>query len=96
MLTSYSEHSLVQRTPCQGMVTSQVLSLCAIQVIAGSGFTGPSMNPAHAFSWNYFLDVREFITCSVPATLASSCMTQFRNDTPDLGSDNGHKRLEQE
>lgn len=28
------------------------------QVIAGSAYTGPSMNPAHAFSWNYFLDVR--------------------------------------
>lgn len=28
-----------------------------ILVVAGSGLTGPSMNPAHAFSWNYFLQV---------------------------------------
>ena len=81
--------------PLPGMVISQVLSLCAIQVSAGSGFTGPSMNPAHAFSWNYFLDVRGFITCSVPVMLASSCVTQFGSDTPDAGSDSGHKRLEQ-
>ncbi|CAL5228070.1 g11138 [Coccomyxa viridis] len=26
-----------------------------ILVVAGSGLTGPSMNPAHAFSWNYYL-----------------------------------------
>ncbi len=31
-----------------------------ILVIAGSGLTGPSMNPAHAFSWNYFLQVINF------------------------------------
>ena len=27
------------------------------QVVAGSELTGPSMNPAHAFSWYYFLQV---------------------------------------
>lgn len=28
-----------------------------VLVVAGSGLTGPSMNPAHAFSWNYYLQV---------------------------------------
>lgn len=32
--------------------------VCCCQVVVGSGYTGPSMNPAHAFSWNYFLHVR--------------------------------------
>ena len=77
------------------MTIYQETSICAIQVSAGSGFTGPSNNPAHALSWNYFLDLRGFITCSVPAMLASSCMTQFSNDTPDAGNDSWLKKLEQ-
>ncbi|EIE21310.1 aquaporin-like protein [Coccomyxa subellipsoidea C-169] len=32
------------------------LVITVVLVVAGAGFTGPSMNPAHAFSWNYFLD----------------------------------------
>lgn len=32
-------------------------------VMAGSALTGPSMNPAHAFSWNYFLQVLAALSC---------------------------------
>lgn len=40
-------------------VVGALLPLVAtvVLVVAGSGLTGPSMNPAHAFSWNYYLQV---------------------------------------
>ena len=43
----------------QQKVVGALLPLVAtvILVVAGAGLTGPSMNPAHAFSWNYFLQV---------------------------------------
>jgi hypothetical protein len=43
----------------QQKLVAALLPLVAtvILVIAGSALTGPSMNPAHAFSWNFFLQV---------------------------------------
>ena len=48
----------------QQKLVAALLPLVAtvILVIAGSALTGPSMNPAHAFSWNYFLQAAALTT----------------------------------
>ena len=54
----------------QQKLVAALLPLVAtvILVIAGSALTGPSMNPAHAFSWNYFLQV-----AALPPPMSTYC-----------------------
>ncbi|BDA44538.1 probable aquaporin SIP1-1 at C-terminar half [Coccomyxa sp. Obi] len=47
-------YSMSTKRKLVGALTPLVITV--VLVIAGSSYTGPSMNPAHAFSWNYFLD----------------------------------------
>ena len=61
-------HLLIAGT--QQKVVGALLPLVAtvILVVAGAGLTGPSMNPAHAFSWNYYLQVLQRLVCSYNQT----------------------------
>lgn len=66
-------------TGTQQKLVAALLPLVAtvILVIAGSALTGPSMNPAHAFSWNYFLqghDLREHMAVFWVAPLSGALL----------------------
>ena len=68
--------------PTSSLRSAYIAFRAVPQVVAGSELTGPSMNPAHAFSWYYFLEV----TLAPVLSAAGSYLPQPAVTRPPPGS----------